>query len=67
MIEPDAAADRYGRDVALYLRERKSTRHVPIVFVGGATGQGPPDARVAAGRRIVTEWGDARHGNRQAR
>ena len=24
-----------GRDVALFLRKRKATRHVPIVFVGG--------------------------------
>ena len=26
----------HGRDIALYLRERKSTRHVPLVFTGGA-------------------------------
>ena len=26
----------HGRDIALYLRERKSTRHVPLVFAGGA-------------------------------
>ena len=25
----------HGRDIALYLRERKSTRHVPLVFAGG--------------------------------
>ena len=25
----------HGRDIALWLRERKSTRHVPLVFAGG--------------------------------
>ena len=25
----------HGRDIALYLRERKSTRHVPLIFAGG--------------------------------
>ena len=25
----------HGRDIGLYLRERKSTRHVPLIFAGG--------------------------------
>ena len=25
----------HGRDIALYLRERKSTRHMPLIFAGG--------------------------------
>ena len=25
----------HGRDIGLYLRERKSTRHVPLLFAGG--------------------------------
>ncbi len=49
----------HGRDVALYLRERKATRRVPIVFLGGArdkverTRESLPDAAYGA-------WDDAR-------
>lgn len=45
----------HGRDVALALREQKSTRHIPLVFVGGEsekiarTRQSLPDA-------VFTEW-----------
>ena len=48
----------HGRDVAIYLRERKATRRVPIVFLGGAsdkisrTRESLPDAMYAA-------WDDA--------
>lgn len=28
-----------GRDLALWLRQQKATRHTPLVFVGGATGK----------------------------
>ncbi len=48
----------HGRDVALHFRERKATRHVPIVFLGGAsdkvsrTRETLPDAIFAA-------WEDA--------
>ena len=48
----------HGRDVGLYVRERKATRRVPIVFAGGApdkvarTKQRLPDAVYAA-------WDDA--------
>lgn len=48
----------HGRDVALHLRGRQATRHVPIVFLGGAadkverTRETLPDATFA-------EWEDA--------
>ena len=34
-----------GRDVGLLLRQRKGTRNVPLVFVGGKPGQGGPGQR----------------------
>jgi len=38
----------HGREVATFLRGRKATRHIPIVFVGGAPEK--VDARAAAVR-----------------
>ncbi len=48
----------HGRDVGLYVRERKATRRVPIVFVGGA-----PDKVARAKERLpdaaYADWDDA--------
>ena len=48
----------HGRDVGLYVRERKATRRVPIVFVGGA-----PDKVARAKERlpdaVYTPWDNA--------
>ena len=47
----------HGRDVGIYVRERKATRRVPIVFVGGA-----PDKVARAKERlpdaVYSPWGD---------
>ena len=48
----------HGRDVGLYVRERKATRRVPIVFLGGA-----PEKVARAKERlpdaVYTGWDDA--------
>ena len=48
----------HGRDVGIYVRERKATRRVPIVFVGGA-----PDKVARAKERlpdaVYAAWEDA--------
>jgi CheY-like chemotaxis protein len=55
----------HGRDVALVLREQKSTRHIPLVFVGGApekverVRQSLPDA-------AFTDWNRFRRALKQA-
>jgi len=51
----------HGRDLALWLRQRKTTRHVPIVFAGGESAKVArlrelmPDAGYAPWRRIRGE------------
>jgi CheY-like chemotaxis protein len=55
----------HGRELAIWFRQQKTTRHVPIVFVGGG-----PD-KVARVQRILpdavyTEWGKIRSALRQA-
>ena len=54
-----------GRDMAIWLRQRKATRHIPVVFVGGAAD------KVARVRRqlpdaIYTEWARIRRALREA-
>ncbi len=50
-------APAQGRDVAIYVRRSKTTRHLPIVFVGG-------DLKARAGAQVVlpdavyTDWDD---------
>ncbi|HEY3176713.1 MAG TPA: hypothetical protein VGK94_13240 [Candidatus Polarisedimenticolia bacterium] len=49
----------HGRDVAIFLRQRKATRHVPLMFVNGDAGKVArlkellPDA-------VYTDWGHVR-------
>lgn len=55
----------HGREVAITLRQTKATRHIPIVFAGGAA------AKVAAVRKILpdavyAEWSNINTALRQA-
>lgn len=55
----------HGRDVALVLREQKSTRHIPLVFVGGAP-EKVERVRHSLPDAAFTDWDRFRNALKQA-